>query len=98
MSSVVTPWADLGFVLGLGEDDQAGVGVHVDEAGTHGQTRGVDGLGRRGPGGVAPQEPQAPLLHGHRGLEPGGPGAVVDSAVADQQVIHGASVEHIGLP
>ena len=43
--------ADLGIVVRLAEDGEAGVGVEVDEAGAHDVSGGVDDTGRRRGGG-----------------------------------------------
>lgn len=83
--------ADLGVVLGLGEDDEAGVGVHVDEAGADDFARGIDGVVGGGVGVVAAEDADLVTLDADCGVEAWVAGAVDDEAVLDEGIEHGGN-------
>ena len=87
ISSVVMPWRTFGSCCGLGEDDEPGVRVHVDEAG---QTTCPVASMRRRPRcrRVAAQDAHALALDGDGAVEARVAGAVDDESPADQQVEH----------
>ena len=79
----------LGLVAGLGEDDQAGVGVHVDEAGADDPPGRVErAVGLDAVEG-APEQPQPLALDPDRPVVARVAGAVDDEAARDQEVEHG---------
>ena len=80
--------ADLGLVPGLGQDDQAGVGVHVDEARADDPPRRVErAVGLDAVEG-APEQPHPLALDPDRSVVARVAGAVDDEAARDQDVEH----------
>jgi hypothetical protein len=75
-------------VARLGQDDQARVGVHVDEPRTHDMAGGVDHPPRLHPLEVAAEDGHTLVLHPHRAVEARVAGAVDDQSVTDQKVEH----------
>ena len=83
------PLPDLGLVAGLGEDDQAGVRVHVDEAGADDPPGRVErAVGLDAVEG-APEQPHPLSLDPDRSVVARVAGAVDDEAARDQDVEHG---------
>ena len=96
-SSVVMPWRIFGSWCGCCQDDQPGVGVHVDEAGRDDVAGGVDGAGGLDLGDVAAQDADGLALDGDGAVEAGVAGPVDDHAVGDQQVEHEPPPEETGV-
>jgi hypothetical protein len=79
---------DLGLVPGLGEDDQAGMGVHVDEAGADDPPRRVErAVGLDAVAG-APEQPHPLSLDPDRAVVARVAGTVDDETARDQDVEH----------
>ena len=76
------------LVPGLRQYDEAGVGVHVDEAGAHDPARRVDCARRLNVRDVAAEQAQRVALDAHRAVEALAAGAVDDHAAGDEQVEH----------
>jgi hypothetical protein len=84
------PLADLGLVPRLGEDDQARVRVHVDEARADHAAGGVDDATGLHPREVAAEDGHALVLHADGAVEARVTGAVDDESVTDQEIEHAA--------
>ena len=83
--------ADLGMVLGFGQDHETGVGVHVDKPGADHLAGGVDdpcGLDMRV---VSPEYDNALTLNAHSGVETRVARTVDHQSVLDQDVQQGAT-------
>ena len=79
---------DLGLVPGLGQDDQAGVRVHVDEARADDPPRGVERAVGLDPVEGAPEEAQPVALDPDRSVVARVARAIDDEAARDQDVEH----------
>ena len=79
---------DLGLVPGLGQDDQAGVRVHVDEARADDPPRGVERAVGLDPVEGAPEEAQPLALDPDRSVVARVARAIDDEAARDQDVEH----------
>jgi hypothetical protein len=79
---------DLGLVAGLGEDDQAGVRVHVDEAGADDPPRRVEGAVGVDAVEGAPEQPHPLSLDPDRSVVARVARAVDDETARDQDVEH----------
>jgi hypothetical protein len=80
----------LRLVLGLGQQDQPGMRVHVDEPGADDAAGGVDHPGALDPLQVAAQDPEALPLHPDGAVEARVARAVDDQAPANQEIEHRA--------
>ena len=82
---------DLGMVLGLGEDDEAGVGVHVDKTRADHLAGGVDDPGGLDMRVVSPEYDNGLTLNAHPGVEARVARTVDHQSVLDQDVQQGAT-------
>jgi hypothetical protein len=83
------PLPHLGLVPGLGQNHEAGVGVHVDEPGADDAPRGVERAMRLHAVEGPAEQPEPLALDANRPEVPGVAGAVDDETARNQQVEHG---------
>ena len=75
------PLPNLGVVVRLSKNGQPGMGVKVDEPGTHDVPAGIDDPPGLQPRNVAPVNGNGIPVHYHRGVEPGAAAAVYDQPI-----------------
>ena len=83
------PLPHLGLVPGLGQDHEAGVGVHVDEPGADDAPGRVERAMRLHAVEVPAEQPDPLALDPNRPEVPGVAGAVDDETARNQQIEHG---------
>ena len=83
--------ADLGMVLGLGEDDETGVGVHVDKAGADHLAGCIDDAGGLDMRVVSSEYDDVLTLNANSGVESRVARTIDHQSVLDQDVQQGAT-------